>query len=856
MRKIARSIRAIWATIIFLFILPTFSNLETPTNINVTCSENVCTSSGCYENFRDSKTNKWIVLTSWSKLTNAIAKLVYLQNWKIVVVKEGERPQQEVFTSENIHHVNASSVAELDLSSVFGLILDNESIRRNIGYLYAIKNGAKYIYEGDENFELYGQISAAFDFEKHVSGLWYYGSELPLPRQRIFHPTEFFALRTEKPKTEMRKKFTRPEGRLCLCRNRPAPAVQHAVVQAEQSTLWKDHAEINKFAPPITIGAGTYSIWQADHTLFHYKAFFVLVRPLSPKLRIRTIFSLYAQKLLNLVGLNHGFYPVDVIPGTAGYDSFDGKEGGLTWQEISAIVSLFESWKCSHYHIQKCMIDLAKMLKNDRYLELEHIVLVHSWIQDLKAVGYKFPRMVYASRRLSNPCETRGNGKCRRANLELMYSVSARYRSPQIEQESTLTRARAKISACRALQRWCACSDRQFNCDAASATRLMEMHRKQPALEAILDTVLVVFHNHPRLKGMGLLQQLYQPYFGITIFCGTWYPQIYDDNGQFPHMIRPFNFIHMSEDEIHKGVFMYNCISTVKDLRLRNVKGYFMTADDTIFHFWQKLQLDEILYPRWVIFPRKPSAWWGTEFGESSALRARQLFTQKYKNDYKVQKTWACYKEGLRANGYTDDPALHVETDNGWTLSDFFFVPQKRLEYLADVADVFYEARLFLELAMNKILYTVPFRKLHWNNFTYIPPFERHRWLEYYRPDQVMIHPIKISAFADRNKRNLFFVPQKRLEYLADVADVFYEARLFLELAMNKILYTVPFRKLHWNNFTYIPPFERHRWLEYYRPDQVMIHPIKISAFADRNKRNLFCKSVVHTFMKALMKCE
>ncbi|VDL70554.1 unnamed protein product [Nippostrongylus brasiliensis] len=314
-------------------------------------------------------------------------KLVYLQNWKIVVVKEGERPQQEVFTSENIHHVNASSVAELDLSSVFGLILDNESIRRNIGYLYAIKNGAKYIYEGDENFELYGQISAAFDFEKHVSGLWYYGSELPLPRQRIFHPTEFFALRTEKPKIEMRKKFTRPEGRLCLCRNRPAPAVQHAVVQAEQSTLWKDHAEINKFAPPITIGAGTYSIWQADHTLFHYKAFFVLVRPLSPKLRIRTIFSLYAQKLLNLVGLNHGFYPVDVIPGTAGYDSFDGKEGSLTWREISAIVSLFESWKCSHYHIQKCMIDLAKILKNDRYLELEHIVLVHSWIQDLKAVG-------------------------------------------------------------------------------------------------------------------------------------------------------------------------------------------------------------------------------------------------------------------------------------------------------------------------------------------------------------------------------------------------------------------------------------------------------------------------------------
>lgn len=44
--------------------------------------------------------------------------------------------------------------------------------------------------------------------------------------------------------------------------------------------------------------------------------------------------------------------------------------------------------------------------------------------------------------------------------------------------------------------------------------------------------VLIIIDNHPRLSGLGLLQRLYQPYFGIVLFCGTWNFLRYRDNGK------------------------------------------------------------------------------------------------------------------------------------------------------------------------------------------------------------------------------------------------------------------------------------------------------------------------------------
>ncbi|CAJ0606774.1 unnamed protein product [Cylicocyclus nassatus] len=138
-------------------------------------------------------------------------------------------------------------------------------------------------------------------------------------------------------------------------------------------------------------------------------------------------------------------------------------------------------------------------------------------------------------------------------------------------------------------------------------------HRSEPGnnLKESLHIVLVIIDNHQRKKGIGLLQRLYQPYFGMTIFCGSHNLLEYMDEGEFPKIMSPFNYIHVSQVEMANGRFFHYCLSKVEELNLRNVEGYFFAADDAIFNFWHKLDLSEILFPFAVL----RNGWWPTSYG-------------------------------------------------------------------------------------------------------------------------------------------------------------------------------------------------------------------------------------------------
>ncbi|EYB94035.1 hypothetical protein Y032_0176g542 [Ancylostoma ceylanicum] len=323
--------------------------------------------------------------------------------------------------------------------------------------------------------------------------------------------------------------------------------------------------------------------------------------------------------------------------------------------------------------------------------------------------------------------------------------------------ESNLETASKKIEAFKALDDWCLKAGFETSCNYPSPSQLAHSHASDPILRNNEDTALVIINNYQRKRGMGLLQRLYQPYFGMTIFCGTWEPREHIDDGLYPEMIHPFNYIHVSAAEIVRGVFLYYCLAKIRELRLRNIRGYFISADDAIFHFWQHMfDFDEIQYPVWVIKQRYPSAWWLTPYGYKAARRAERLFREMHQKNKKIKELWSCYQKGLLAQGHTEDAASHIRDDNGWTLSDFFYVPQKRLAYLAEAAEVFFKGDLFVELTMNKLLQTVPHNRIPQEKFAYVPKTLRYQWREYYRPDLIMIHPIKLNYFADFTNRTVF----------------------------------------------------------------------------------------------------
>lgn len=117
---------------------------------------------------------------------------------------------------------------------------------------------------------------------------------------------------------------------------------------------------------------------------------------------------------------------------------------------------------------------------------------------------------------------------------------------------------------------------------------------------------------------MGLFQRLYEPYFASTIFCGSWYPENFTNVDNFTSTIFPINYVHVNPAEIHKGYFAYHCVTLVKEMRLSNVEGYFMMADDAIFNIWQRIDYSRVFHLNGIY--NISNVWWSGDYGDLKIL--------------------------------------------------------------------------------------------------------------------------------------------------------------------------------------------------------------------------------------------
>ena len=127
--------------------------------------------------------------------------------------------------------------------------------------------------------------------------------------------------------------------------------------------------------------------------------------------------------------------------------------------------------------------------------------------------------------------------------------------------------------------------------------------------------VLIAVNNYPWKYGVGLIQRLYQPYFAAVIFCGSWYSDEVIDVDNYTSTLNPINYIHMNPAEIHKGYFAYHCVTLVKEMRLNNVKGYFLVADDTTFNIWQRIDYSRVHHLMGPVAEQHGNNWWNGKHG-------------------------------------------------------------------------------------------------------------------------------------------------------------------------------------------------------------------------------------------------
>ncbi|EGT36658.1 hypothetical protein CAEBREN_29663 [Caenorhabditis brenneri] len=661
------------------------------------------------------KGNKWIVVTSISYPTEDVKRLASFDDWNLVVVADTKTPLD--WKLDNVHFLSVEYQEQLPFSLVKSLPYKSYT-RKNIGYLYAIYHGAEWIYDTDDDNKPYGLGLKQFDYEDTVSGVRYRvqneSSEGIL--ERLFNPYQFFGMDQMWPRgfpLEYLEKHRNGKDQQVLCYKMKRAAVQQGLVHHDPDLdaiyrlLHADSnsgldVKFNKFAPPITLSIETYSPWNSQNTLFHKSAFHTLFLPTTVSFRTTDIWrSFISQKILHLSGLTVSFVPTNAVQFRNAHDYLkDFKDEKQVYEDSGRMIEFLHKWKCSDGNgLEECISQLTDDLVKNELWEEKDSELMKMFLDDLKFLGFKFPNLIDDSYKdpYSPPeNETLREVNCRKMNLEFELI------DPKKTEDQGLRRAEQKLNYFGDLVQWCNETGYPNLTNVfPSPEQLQEQHDNSYVLRKNLNSVLVVVNNYPWKYGIGLIQRLYQPYFASVIFCGSFYPDQLINRDNYTSILHPVNYIHMNPAEIHRGYFSYHCVTLAKELRLNNVEGYFLMADDSVYNIWQRID----------------------------------------------------YSRVHHLTGAT------IDNTQDWFFLKFgsFYIPTSESDYYATLMRFFYENQLFLEVAVDKFIRSVNHQTSLFGEKSYLWG-NRGNWDKVYNKSMVAMHPVKISQFespGEKRKRRV-----------------------------------------------------------------------------------------------------
>lgn len=245
------------------------------------------------------KKEKYIIITTVNKPTDnfreSFYKFVRKENWSLVVVGDVNTPsewenEKEVFylslDKQNEYYPEVSKLIPLKHYS-----------RKNLGYLFAILNGAQVILDTDDDNFIYNEVD--LDFSMKVKGRvasgkegWiniynYFTKELVWPRGL---PLDFIYSSGEvrsKP-----KKFESPIQQFVVDKDPDVDAVFRLIFPAKNVVF-------DKSVEPLILEKNTWSPFNSQCTLFFREAFTLLYLPCNVSFRLTDIWrSFVAQASL------------------------------------------------------------------------------------------------------------------------------------------------------------------------------------------------------------------------------------------------------------------------------------------------------------------------------------------------------------------------------------------------------------------------------------------------------------------------------------------------------------------------------------------------------------------------------
>jgi len=323
---------------------------------------------------------KFIVITSINHPTKALRTFSQLQDWQVVVVADRKTPTD--WELANVKILTIEEQEALPLQTVKCLRW-NHYARKNVGYLYAVMNGAELIYETDDDnipydswesffpLDLDGDVKVCDDSPKFVNAYHHFCDAHIWPRGF--------------PLTQV---LNQPGSTQLLKR----PARKIAPVQQGLADLEPDVDAIYRLTigKPITfskntslyLAPGTYCPFNSQNTLWYPEAFPYLFLPASVPSRVTDIWRGYiAQRFLHMQDKGVLFFSPSVYQ-ERNYHNLhhDFTQEIELYTRTEELVSVLDAYHADYAGI------MEQLLQN-QFVQQEDVDLFKAWISDLIQLG-------------------------------------------------------------------------------------------------------------------------------------------------------------------------------------------------------------------------------------------------------------------------------------------------------------------------------------------------------------------------------------------------------------------------------------------------------------------------------------
>jgi hypothetical protein len=320
----------------------------------------------------------YIVITSIHGLTDAIKKFSSKKNWVTVVV--GDNKSKPIKSTNNLIYLSIDDQKKLGYSILTDLPYDHYS-RKNIGYLYAIKNGATVIYETDDdnlptniwrkpNIKCNNRIN---DPRKYVNVFHQYTQQRPVwprgfPLDEVLKESHSFAIDSDERDVLIWQGLTNEDADVDSI---------YRLTNGKRIRFDQDEH--------MYLSQGCYCPFNSQNTFWFKEAFPLLFLPTTVEFRFTDILRSYiAQPILWSAGYRLGFTGATTEQDRNVHDLMDDfKDEMRMFSDTKKIVNIIQDVVSSDKSITDNLISVYIALYNDNIIDVEDISILSEWLNDL-----------------------------------------------------------------------------------------------------------------------------------------------------------------------------------------------------------------------------------------------------------------------------------------------------------------------------------------------------------------------------------------------------------------------------------------------------------------------------------------